>query len=416
MSAHIDAAWLRDDTVQAVLRAVSGAGEEARVVGGAVRNHMLGLPITDIDIATTCLPQDTVQRGQAAGFKTVPTGIDHGTVTLVANGRPFEVTTLRHDTEPDGRRARVVFGRDWRQDAERRDFTINALYVDAGGAVLDLVGGLADLSEGRLRFIGQAEDRIREDYLRALRFFRFYAWYGKGRPDAEALRAVTRLKDGLAKLSAERVAAELGKLLTAPDPSRALLWMRQTGVLTAILPESERWGIDAIHGLVAAEAEHGWDADPVLRLMAIVPPDEARLTQMARRLRFSNAWRKRLQAFARMAPLRAEFTQDAFRSLLQETDRQAIRDRLRLDLAGASARGDAAGAASLESLAALMDEFEPLAFPVSGEDVQAAGVPAGKPVGEALTRLRRLWLDGGMRADREALLAALADADTKTGP
>lgn len=416
MSAHIDAAWLRDDTVQAVLRAVSGAGEEARVVGGAVRNHMLGLPITDIDIATTCLPQDTAQRGQAAGFKTVPTGIDHGTVTLVANGRPFEVTTLRHDTEPDGRRARVVFGRDWRQDAERRDFTINALYVDAGGAVLDLVGGLADLSEGRLRFIGQAEDRIREDYLRALRFFRFYAWYGKGRPDAEALRAVTQLKDGLAKLSAERVAAELGKLLTAPDPSRALLWMRQTGVLTAILPESERWGIDAIHGLVAAEAEHGWDADPVLRLMAIVPPDEARLTEMARRLRFSNAWRKRLQAFARMAPLRAEFTQDAFRSLLQETDRQAIRDRLRLDLAGASARGDAAGAASLERLAALMDEFEPLAFPVSGEDVQAAGVPAGKPVGEALTRLRRLWLDGGMRADREALLAALADADAKTGP
>ena len=251
---RIDADWLRDADLQRLLAALSGPGEDggeaelARVVGGAIRNTILGQPVSDIDIATTCPPAVTVARATAAGFKTVPTGIEHGTVTVIANRRPFEVTTLRRDVETNGRHAVVAFGRDWQADAERRDFTINALYCEADGTVVDLVGGLADIERQTLRFIGDASARIEEDYLRILRFFRFFAWYGAGRPDGDGLRAATRLKGGLTKLSAERVWAELRKLLAAPDPSRALLWARQTGVLTLILPESERWGIDGITG------------------------------------------------------------------------------------------------------------------------------------------------------------------------
>ncbi|RVC41275.1 CCA tRNA nucleotidyltransferase, partial [Mesorhizobium sp. M4B.F.Ca.ET.088.02.2.1] len=222
---------------------------------------------------------------EAAGFKTVPTGIEHGTVTAIAGGKTYEVTTLRADIETDGRRAKVSFGRDWKLDAERRDFTINALYAEADGNVVDLVGGIADIAARRLRFIGDAEARIREDYLRILRFFRFFAWYGDGRPDAEGLKACARLKDGLGQLSAERIWSELKKLLSAPDPSRALLWMRQAGVLTSVLPESEKWGIDAIHGLIRTEKDLGWAADPLLRLEAMVPPDAARMKTLAERLK-----------------------------------------------------------------------------------------------------------------------------------
>ncbi|MCG6116449.1 MAG: CCA tRNA nucleotidyltransferase, partial [Mesorhizobium sp.] len=289
MTRLTDAAWLQDAAVQTLLEALGQGEDEARVVGGAIRNHFLGVPFTDVDIATTTLPRDTMRLGAEAGFKPVPTGVDHGTVTLVQGGRAFEVTTLRRDTESDGRHAKVAFGRDWKVDAERRDFTINALYADREGQIYDFVGGLADVETGTLRFIGDAGERIREDYLRSLRFFRFYAWYGRGRPDADALRATARLRDGLKSLSAERVWSEMKKLLSAADPSRALLWMRQAGVLTAVLPETERWGIDTIHPLVQAERSEVWPADPLLRLMAMIPPDGARVTEMARRLRLSNS-------------------------------------------------------------------------------------------------------------------------------
>src|SRR5690606_23717065 len=265
--------WLKAKPLQALFKALNRDGGEARVVGGAVRNTLLGSKVSDVDLATTHLPQETVRLAKEAGFKPVPTGIEHGTITVVVQGHPFEVTTLRQDVETDGRHAKVAFGTDWKADAERRDFTINALYMTADGTIIDDVGGLADIESRTLRFIGDAEQRIREDYLRILRFFRFFAWYGSGRPEADGLRASERLKDGLAQLSAERVWAELKKLLSAPDPSRALLWMRQGGVLNLILPESEKWGIDAIHGLVRTEADLGWQADPLLRLASIVPPD-----------------------------------------------------------------------------------------------------------------------------------------------
>ena len=230
----------------------------------------------------------------------MPTGIEHGTVTLIADGTPFEVTTLRADVETDGRRAKVPFGRDWKADAERRDFTINALYAEAEGDG-DRPGRRPRRHRERARCASSAmpKQRIREDYLRILRFFRFFAWYGDGPAGCRGAEGLRRgSKDGLDQLSAERVWSELKKLLSAPDPSRALLWMRQAGVLTDILPESEKWGIDAIHGLVAAEKDLGWAPDPLLRLAAIVPPDAARMEALAERLRLSTNEAERLRHWA----------------------------------------------------------------------------------------------------------------------
>jgi poly(A) polymerase len=263
--------WFLKPGLQRIFALLNADGGEARVVGGAVRNALMGMPVADIDMATTLPPQDVVERAQRAGIKAVPTGIEHGTVTLVLDGEGFEVTTLRRDVETDGRHAQVIFGTDWNEDAQRRDLTINALYADASGEVIDLVGGLADIETRNVRFIGDAGTRIAEDYLRVLRFFRFFAHYGSGRPDADGLRASARAKDKMSTLSAERVWSEMKKLLSATDPSRALLWMRQSGVLSQVLPETEKWGIDAIHGLVAAEQALGWTPDALVRLAAIVP-------------------------------------------------------------------------------------------------------------------------------------------------
>ena len=210
-----DAPWLTSGPATRVLALLNGNGEEARIVGGAVRNALLKLPIGDIDIATTALPDEVIRRAQAAGIKSVPTGIDHGTVTLVVDKHPFEVTTLREDTETFGRKARVAFGRDWVRDAERRDFTINGLSIDAGGVVHDCVGGLADMEARRVRFIGDAGQRIAEDYLRILRFFRIHATYGSGEPDRAGYLACIAGRAGLASLSAERVRMEMLKLMVA---------------------------------------------------------------------------------------------------------------------------------------------------------------------------------------------------------
>ncbi|MEF2551120.1 CCA tRNA nucleotidyltransferase [Aurantimonas sp. A2-1-M11] len=405
----IEADWLTTPALQTLLATLSADGEEARVVGGAVRNSVLDQAVTDIDVATTTLPQETVRRVEAAGFRAVPTGIEHGTVTVVTTERAYEVTTLRRDIETDGRRAIVHFGRDWQADAERRDFTINALYARADGSIVDLVGGRADLDSRTLRFIGDSETRIREDYLRILRFFRFFAWYGEGRPDAAGIRAATRLKEGLDGLSAERVWTELKKLLAAPNPSRALLWMRQTGVLTRILPESERWGIDAIHSLVESERAFGWSADPMLRLAAIVPPDAARLTQMAERLKLSNADRNRIVGFAVAEPAKPEESDSAFRARLYFGDRAAITDRLRLGVAAARAKAGAS-AETLEAMAQLTGQldvarnFAPPAFPVSGDDLKSAGISPGPEMGRTLDRLRRLWASSGFVLGRDSLL------------
>ena len=360
--------WLQNPDLQRLLAALSADGDEAMVAGGAVRNALLGQDVADIDIATTTLPEETARRAEALGFKTVPTGIEHGTVTVVADGRPFEVTTLRADIETDGRRAKVRFGRDWKADAERRDFTINGLYAKADGTVVDLVGGLADLESRTLRFIGDPEARIDEDYLRILRFFRFFAWYGTGRPDAEGLKACARLKAGLDNLSPERVWTELKRLLSAPDPSRALLWMRQAGVLTRVLPESEKWGIDSIHPLTTAERDLGWQPDPLLRLASIVPPDAARMDALASRLRLSNADAERLRLWASAEQPDPKMLESGLSAKLYAGDRQAIVDRLRLALS--SARGRA-----LESNDAMIEAGGYARLLKFAEVLEATGIP-----------------------------------------
>lgn len=410
------APWLGERDLQKLLAALSEGGEAARVAGGAVRNALLGEPVADIDVATTVPPAETMRRAQRAGFKPLPTGFEHGTVTVVMPSRAVEVTTLRADVETDGRHAVVRFGRDWQADAERRDFSINALYADAGGTVLDLVGGLPDLEARTIRFIGEADARIREDFLRILRFFRFFAWYGRGRPDADGLRACARLKEGLDGLSAERVWSELKKTLGAPDPSRALLWMRQAGVLSRVLPESEKWGIDAIHGLVAAERHFGWAPDSLLRLQAIVPPDAERMEGLAWRLKLSRAETERLRLWAMTdAPLPA-LSGPAFAKLLYRGDRTALRDRLRGRLAAArsKAEDDAQAlhdAAGFGRLLKVETAWQKPVFPVSGADLKALGHQPGPAFGDALKSLEDAWLASGFTLSREALLGRAGGDD-----
>lgn len=407
--------WLGDKHLQRLLGILAEGGEEARVAGGAVRNTLMGQPVADVDIATTCLPDDTIRRAEAEGFKAVPTGIEHGTITVVAGGKPYEVTTLRADIETDGRRAKVSFGRDWQADAERRDFTINALYAEADGTVIDLVGGIADIEARQLRFIGDAEARIREDYLRILRFFRFFAWYGDGRPDAEGLKACARLKEGLGQLSAERVWSELKKLLSASDPSRALLWMRQAGVLTSVLSESEKWGIDSIHPLTRAEKDLGWTPDPLLRLEAIVPPDAARMKTLAERLKFSTAEADRLRNWALSVAVEPKTTEGELAKKLYRGDRQGFVDRLRLSLASARARAVEDTDALLEAggfsrLLAFAVKWEKPVFPLKGADLTAIGARPGPKLGEVLKNLEVEWVEAGFAPDRDALIKRAAEA------
>ncbi|MGB5801579.1 MAG: CCA tRNA nucleotidyltransferase, partial [Mesorhizobium sp.] len=401
--------WLAEEHLQHLLAVLNEGGEEARIAGGAVRNALIGAPVADVDIAATTLPAETIRRAEAAGLKAVPTGVEHGTVTVVAGGRPFEVTTLRADIETDGRHAKVSFGRDWKADAERRDFTINALYADADGRVVDLVGGLADIEARRLRFIGDAEQRIREDYLRILRFFRFFAWYGAGRPDAEGLKACARLKDGLDRLSAERVWAELKKLLAAPDPARALLWMRQSGALTRVLPESEKWGIDAIHALVRSEQDLGWQPDPLLRLEAIVPPDAVRMEALAVRLRLSTREATRLKQWSLADPVASRTTEAQLARKLYRGDVRAITDRLLLALASARAKAVEDDAAMIEAggysrLLAFAQKWEKPVLPIKGADLSALGAVPGPRIGAALKALEDEWIDSGFTLARDALL------------
>jgi poly(A) polymerase len=406
--------WFQDPSLRRVLALLNADGGEGRVVGGAVRNSLMGLPVADIDVATTLLPDAVTDRAMAAGIKAVPTGIAHGTVTLVLDGRPFEVTTLRRDVETDGRHAEVAFSTDWQADAERRDLTMNALYATEGGDVVDLVGGVADIEKRNVRFIGDAATRIAEDRLRILRFFRFFAYYGAGRPDADGLRACAAARSTLGLLSAERVWSEMKKLLGAEDPGRALLWMRQVGVLTEILPETEKWGIDAIPSLVATEQSLGWRPDPLLRLAAIVPPDAERLAKLAERLRLSRAEAARLQAWATAPVIRDDISKAALDRLLYRSGTDGIDMRLKLALA--VARGKAEGdfeemsrsARLVKSIDGLKGWVKPT-FPIGGADALKVGLAPGPRVGEVLAAVEQEWLDGGFVKDRAALLARLKE-------
>ena len=406
-----DEPWFKDPALGRIFELLNEDGQEVRVVGGAVRNSLMGLPVTDTDLATTWAPEQVMARAEAAGLRAVPTGIDHGTVTLVIDGRGFEITTLRHDAETDGRRARVVFGNDWQIDAERRDFTINALYADQAGAIIDLVGGLADIATRTVRFIGDADARIAEDYLRVLRYFRFLAHYGAGRPDPSALKACARARDNLGKLSSERVWKELKTLLKAPDPGRALLWMRQSGVLSAVLPESEKWGIDSIGALIATEIALDWEADPMLRLMAMVPPDAERMRELSARLKMSRAEADRLLKWAEAPAISPTLAITALDRLLYRHGAMPLSDRIRLSLVSARSRTETDPAALTDTAGhsrhlARTQTWERPQFPVAGADLAASGIQPGPEMGARLQALEERWIDSNFTLDKAALLNA----------
>ncbi|HUC68651.1 MAG TPA: CCA tRNA nucleotidyltransferase [Stellaceae bacterium] len=380
--------WMTEATP--VLAALGGSG---RFVGGCVRDALLGRKIGDVDIATPLLPEEVMRRLEAAGIKAVPTGLAHGTVTAVVPPRHVEITTLRRDIETYGRHARVAFTDDWAADAARRDFTMNALFLDAEGEVFDPLGGLADLRAGRVRFVGDASTRIREDVLRLLRFYRFHAHYGRGDADAAARAACRALAPLLPSLSGERVAAELLKLLRAADPVPTLRLMREDGVLAVLLPEATR--LDRLAGLVALEDA----ADAIRRLAALLERDAA---EVAERLKLSAAERDRLLALVVPgAPVDLAADEKTQRRLAYRRGIDLYRDQVLL-------AGAVTGAAErVRALLRLAETWRAIRFPLRGRDVTALGIPAGPEVGRLLAAIEAWWEADDFSADRPALLAEL---------
>jgi poly(A) polymerase/tRNA nucleotidyltransferase (CCA-adding enzyme) len=350
----------------------------ARLVGGCVRDALLGRPGTDIDVATPDPPQAAAAALAAAQIKVIPTGLAHGTVTALLDGRPFEVTTLRRDLVTDGRHAEVAWTGDWREDAARRDFTINAMSLSPDGVLHDYFGGEDDLATGRVRFVGEAAQRVAEDYLRVLRFFRFQARYGAGPPDAAAVAAIRGGVHGIAKLSAERVWGELKRILLAPDPTAAVALMAETGVLAAAIPEG------------AAPAPLGaLPADPVLRLSALLTGDRG---AFAERLRLSNAEAARLVALDGPPP---EGDDDALRRLLADVAPEVLIGRSYLAGQGEAVRDR-------------IRAIPPPVFALEGRDALALGLPPGPAIGRLLREVRGWWLEGGCRATPDECRAELA--------
>ncbi|MET0274452.1 MAG: CCA tRNA nucleotidyltransferase, partial [Phenylobacterium sp.] len=362
----------------------------ARYVGGCVRNALMGIAIDDVDIATTLTPDQVIEALEAAGLRAVPTGVEHGTVTAVAQGRPFEITTLRRDVETDGRRAVVAFTDDWAEDARRRDFTLNALYARRDGTILDPVGhGIADARAGRIVFVGEPTERIREDYLRILRFFRFLAWYGRGPADDAALAACEALKDQISDLAAERISKELLKLLAADDPREAVALMARTGVLSVVIPGP--LDLDRFAGLVEIETDQLFETDAVLRLAALLPPDQVGAAGIAERLRLSNADRDRLLAALAPTPaFKSWMSPREIRRHVYQLGAQAFRDRAKLAWASA---GRSATTPQWRGMIALGEGWSPPAFPLTGEDVIKAGAPKGPMVGQVLREVEEWWID-----------------------
>ena len=399
------ASWMSAPSTRAVLGALEAEGGAgcARFVGGCVRNALVDRPIDDIDIATVLEPRAVMAALTAAGVRYVLTGLEHGTITAIADGRPYEVTTLRRDVETDGRRAVVAYTRDWNEDAERRDFRLNALYMDGEGLIYDPTGaGVEDALSGRIVFVGDANTRIREDYLRILRFFRFRAWFGRGAPDPTGLAACAALKDGLGRLSAERVSKELLKLLAAEDPRQAAGEMAEAGVLQVILPEARP--LDRLNALVGIERAHLGRRDPELRLAAMLPDNEAGARATAERLRLSNAQRDRLAAaVVEDHEIGSDMTPGEARRRLYVLGQQAFIDRLQLTWA--SEGGDPE--AWLALLQLTRDWVRPK-FPLTGHDAAAAGIEPGPEVGEALRRVEAFWVEHDFQPGREALLKRLA--------
>jgi poly(A) polymerase len=388
------------------MAALERAGGEdcARFVGGCVRNAVLGAPVRDIDIATTLTPPEVIAALKAAGLKAVPTGVDHGTVTAVAQGKPFEITTLRRDVETDGRRAVVAFSTDWAEDAARRDFRLNALYADLAGRIYDPNGGgLADARAGRIVFVGDPATRIAEDALRIPRYFRFLAWYGRGEPDAAALAATAEHRALVQGLSAERVGHELLTLLEAPDPRSAMRLMAEAGVLALLVPAAV--GLERFDALVRIETEILFSEDPLLRLAALLPDDSAAGLATAARLRLSNAERDRLAAaLGTDPPLVSWMSPRETRRAVYRLGPGTFCDRALLAWAG-SIRP--AAAVQWRALLAMARTWSPPTLPLTGAEVMAAGVPEGPLVGAVLREVEAWWIDNDFIDDKLSVVERL---------
>ncbi|MCC5977135.1 MAG: CCA tRNA nucleotidyltransferase [Salinarimonas sp.] len=406
---------IAEPRLRRLLGVLDGDGEETRIVGGAVRNALFGRPVKDVDLTTTALPEVIQARAEAAGFKVVPTGIAHGTLTVIVGGEPFEVTSLREDVETDGRHAVVRFGRDFAADALRRDFTINALTVCADGKIHDYTGGLADIAARRVRFIGSARGRIREDYLRILRFFRFFAEYAIGPIDADGFHAAIHERAGLERLSRERIRGEFLRLLAAPRALETAGLIAHAGLLDRLTG-----GIGDLGRLARVIAQA--PPDPVLRLAAFDVASDVDAARLVERLRLSNAEADRLAGYARAFP--------ALRGRVPDPDVAQMR-RYAAEF-GLNALSDAAYAldgeprpvfdeAARAALEAFRSGAEPAPeMPLAGRDLVAQGLPRGRAIGAALARAREAWLAGGCavgEAERGRLMAiAMKGAGSEAGP
>ncbi|HEY4922678.1 MAG TPA: CCA tRNA nucleotidyltransferase [Xanthobacteraceae bacterium] len=406
-----DSTWLAAGALAHVLAVLDHAGEEARVVGGAVRDALLGQTSGEVDIATTAVPDTVIERARAAGFKAVPTGIDHGTVTVIVDGEPFEVTTLRADVETYGRKAKVAFGRDWKVDAERRDFTMNALSVDRAGEIFDYVGGLADIDARRVRFIGKAEKRIAEDYLRILRFFRFHATYGQGAPDPDGLKACIDGREGLAQLSRERVRMELIKLLRAAHATPTLAVMTEAGLLEMVLGGVPL--LASFENTCKVEKAIGIVGDPVRRLGALgvaVVEDAERLWQ---RLRLTNSEHARLasigEGWKEIDPAQGEA---AARELIYRLGPDRYLDRV---LVAWARSPDGAADEMWKNLATLPARWTAPTFPLKAKDFTRRGIEKGPRLGAVIAAAEEAWIAASFPVD-QAALAALADAAVAATP
>ena len=398
------AAWMTSPAVSRVLKTLRAGVADVRFVGGAVRNAVMNLPVSEIDIATPEVPERVIQRLAAAGIKSVPTGLEHGTVMAVADGQTFEITTLRRDTACDGRHAVVEFTTDWHEDARRRDFTFNALSLRPDGTMFDDHGGVEDAQSGTVRFVGDPTDRIREDYLRILRLFRFFAWYGRAPLDPATLTAVTAEAEGLARLSGERIQQEIAKLLAAPAPFAAVKAMDDAGVLARVLPEVR--GVDVLAKLLTLEIT----ASDWLRRLAVLLPDESAAHSVAARLKLSNAERERLAALLRADPrIDSRIDPLGLRRALYHLGADLVRDRLLLAWALAD---DDAGSPPWRALMDAVAAWTPMTLPIGGEDVLALGIAPGPRVGQLLAAAAEWWIGAGFTPARDDILAHLRDIST----
>jgi len=400
--------WMTAAPTRSALQALAAGGATVRFVGGCVRDAILGLRPADVDMATTERPETVIKRLEKARLKAVPTGIVHGTVTAVVPPATFQVTTLRRDVETDGRHATVSFGTDWAADAARRDFTINALYADADGTLHDYTGGRADLAAGLVRFIGDADARVAEDYLRVLRFFRFHARFAKGAPDAAALAACTAAADKLERLSGERIRDELLKILALPNAADALTLMQQCGVLAALLPEAR---LDAVlfGRLVALQQKVAVSSElepEVWPRLAILFPEtgDTIAERVGERLKLSNAQRLRVTALLGPAPFDpAAVTDEAvWRQMLYRFGVERCRDRILLAAATGLLDEDIAVARVVAATT-----WQRPVFPLRGADILAVGFSPGPTVSALLNELEDWWATEGFRPSREACLARL---------